>query len=96
MTRKNKSTEGRKKNSGHRMKLGSSRTGNITEYFDATLYSNAVLKRSAKAFSELVTIEIQREGKYRKVTFKSVRAQDMPVIADEFANYALSCLVVET
>ncbi len=68
----------------------------FTEYFDAGIYSHSVLKRTARAFSEFANIEIKREGKYRKVVFKSVHSEHRSIIADEFANYALGCLVVET
>ena len=67
----------------------------ICKYFDASIYSHSLLRRAAKAFSGLALIKIRREGKYREVTFDSVQKDDKAVIADEFANYALSCLMVK-
>jgi hypothetical protein len=61
---------------------------------DAGIYSQEALERACEAFARLATIELHRVGKKLVVRFSKVEPGAAERLVDEFANYALSCLVV--
>ncbi len=61
---------------------------------DAGVYSEAAVARARSAFSHLASIEVRKAGRSRTVRFSSVDPGAADRLADEFANYALSCLLV--
>jgi len=62
---------------------------------DAAFYPQEALQRAAEAFAYLADIEIRRQGKQQVVKFGGMSAAAARKLPDEFANYALSCAVVE-
>jgi hypothetical protein len=72
----------------------SSRPRQAVLSLDASVYSTAALERACEAFDGLATIELHRVGKKHVVRFSKVEAGAAERLVDEFANYALSCVVV--
>lgn len=62
---------------------------------DAGIYSGAVLDRARKAFSHLATVKIRRIGREQVIELSAIAPLARARLADEFANYSLSCLMVE-
>ena len=62
---------------------------------DGEVYSAAALERARKAFAHLAAIEIRGRGRPWTVRFSKVVPAVADRIADEFANHALSCLLVD-
>lgn len=62
---------------------------------DADVYTEAALERTRRAFAHLAAIETRREGKRWTVRFSSMDPAAAARLPAEFANYALSCLMVE-
>jgi len=61
---------------------------------DAGVYTEAAMARSRDAFSHLATVDARRTGRCWTVRFSGADPAVADRLADEFANYALSCLVV--
>ena len=79
-------------------KKGSSagrRKQSVTLRLDAAFYAPAALKRAKEAFSHLAQIDIRKQGKQHVVKFAGISATVAKRLPDEFANYVLSCAVVE-
>ena len=72
----------------------SSRPRQAVLTLDASVYSAAALERAREAFAGLATIELRRSGERHVVRFSQVEAGAAERLVDEFANYALSCVVV--
>lgn len=72
-----------------------SRGRQATLRLDSAFYSQAALKKASEAFSHLASIEIRKQGKQQVVEFGGMSAAAAKKLPDEFANYALSCSVVE-
>jgi hypothetical protein len=62
---------------------------------DVAFYPQAALKQAKEAFAHLASIEIRRQGRQRVIKFGGMSAAAARKLPDEFANYALSCAVVE-
>jgi hypothetical protein len=62
---------------------------------DGDVYSEAALERARGAFAHLATIEIRSRGGQWTIRFSRVRLGLADRLADEFANHALSCLLVD-
>lgn len=62
---------------------------------DAGFYPKAALRKAQEAFAHLASIEIRRQGRQQVVKFGGMSATTARELPDEFANYALSCAVVE-
>jgi hypothetical protein len=62
---------------------------------DGEVYSAAALERARKAFAHLAAIAIRGRGRQWTVRFSKVVPAVADRIADEFANHALSCLLVD-
>lgn len=63
---------------------------------DADVYTEEALERTRRAFAHLAAIDLRREGKRWAVRFSSVDPAAAGRLPGEFANYALSCLMVES
>lgn len=61
---------------------------------DADVYSSAVVDRARQAFAHLASIEVRREGRRQTIRFSRMDPEAADRLVDEFANYALSCLLV--
>jgi len=67
----------------------------LTLELDAAIYRSEAVERAADAFSPLARIVV-RPGEQRQLIFFSEVGTDIRSrLLDEFANYALGCLVVE-
>jgi hypothetical protein len=62
---------------------------------DGKVYSEAALDRARRAFAHLAAIEIHGRGGRWTVRFSQVDSGLADRLADEFANHALSCLLVD-
>jgi hypothetical protein len=62
---------------------------------DGNVYSEAALDRARRAFAHLAAIEIRGRGGRWTVRFSQVAPDLADRVADEFANHALSCLLVD-
>jgi hypothetical protein len=62
---------------------------------DAAFYPKAALQKASEAFAHLAEIEIRRVGKQQVIKFGRMSAAAAKKLPDEFANYALSCAVVQ-
>jgi len=62
---------------------------------DPAFYPKAALQKASEAFAHLAEIEIRRQGKQQVIKFGGMSAAAAKKLPDEFANYALSCAVVE-
>ena len=62
---------------------------------DGDVYSEAALDRARRAFAHLAAIGIQGRGGRWTVRFSRVDPGLADRLADEFANHALSCLLVD-
>lgn len=62
---------------------------------DAGVYTQAAVERARRAFAHLAAIEMRRRGKCWVVRFSEVVPSAAGRLPHEFANYALSCLMVE-
>ncbi len=60
---------------------------------DAAIYPTAVLERAITAFSGLARIELEQVGQRQRLSFSDMAADVAALMPDEFANYALGCLV---
>ena len=67
----------------------------LTLELDASIYQPAALERSARAFAGLARIVIRTGGGSQLIYFSGVEADVRARLVDEFANYALGCMVVE-
>jgi hypothetical protein len=67
----------------------------VTLRLDAAFYPKAALQKAAEAFAHLADIEVRRQGRQQVIRFGGVSAAAAGRLPDEFANYALSCAVVE-
>ncbi len=72
-----------------------SRKKTATLRLDSAFYPKAALLQARTAFSHLASIEIRRQGKQQVIKFGGMSATAARKLPDEFANYALSCAVVE-
>jgi len=66
----------------------------MTLKLDADVYSAAVIERAREAFSHLAAIDVRKDGRHRTIRFSNMDPDVAERLADEFANYALSCLLV--
>jgi hypothetical protein len=89
MTRKKKSSAKQKKSAAKPRKRST------TLRLDAAFYPAAAVRKAAGAFAHLASIKTRREGRNQVVTFQGMAAGVAERLPDEFANYALSCAVVE-
>jgi hypothetical protein len=64
-------------------------------HLDADVYSEAALERARRAFAELARIEIRSAGRSWLVRMSALAPGVAGRLADEFANHALSCLLVD-
>jgi len=71
------------------------RKQSATLRLDAAFYPKAALQKAREAFAHLAEIEIRRQGKQQVIKFGRMSAAAAKKLPDEFANYALSCAVVE-
>jgi hypothetical protein len=71
------------------------RNRTATLRLDAAFYPKAALRKAQEAFAHLASIEIRRQGRQQVVKFGGMSATAARKLPDEFANYALSCAVVE-
>ena len=62
---------------------------------DAGVYTEASLLRTRTAFAHLAQIEIRSRGGSWIVGFRGVDPDLRDRLPDEFANHALSCLMVD-
>ncbi len=69
--------------------------GSMVLQLDGNVYTEAALERARRAFAHLATIEIRGRGGRWTVRFSRVGSGLAERIADEFANHALSCLLVD-
>jgi hypothetical protein len=83
----------RKKKTG-RKKKNKPRPSPITLRLDAAIYSLQALRQAQKAFAHLAAIRIRRQGNHHLVSFGKGTGTSGEILADEFANFALSCLMV--
>ena len=67
----------------------------LTLRLDAAFYPRAAVDRAVRAFSHLASIRVGREGPHQVIEFSAVAADVAPRLPDEFANYAMSCAVIE-
>ncbi|MDI7267787.1 MAG: HxsD-like protein [Myxococcota bacterium] len=72
-----------------------SRTTTAALQLDAQVYTAAALERARKAFAHLATIDVRRRGRQWTVRFSRIEPGVVDRLADEFANHALSCLLVD-
>jgi hypothetical protein len=63
-------------------------------HLDADVYTQAALERARDAFAHLATIDIQGRGRSWLVRLAPIAPVAAERLADEFANHALSCLLV--
>lgn len=74
-------------------KKSSSRSATLR--LDSAFYPKAALERAKEAFSKLARIEISRKGNQQVISFSGMSASAARKLPDEFANFALSCAVVD-
>jgi hypothetical protein len=67
----------------------------VTTRLDLAFYPKKALDKAQKAFSHLATIKITRKGSLHEIEFSGMSASIAARLPDEFANFALSCAVVE-
>jgi hypothetical protein len=72
-----------------------SNSRSATLRLDAAFYPKAALRRASEAFAHLADIQIRKEGKQQVIRFGGMSAAAAEKLPDEFANYALSCAVVQ-
>lgn len=82
-----------KKSRGTTEKAG--RGPKLTLRLDAAFYPRAAVVRAAGAFSHLASIRVRREGSQHVIEFSGMAADIAPRLPDEFANYVMSCAVIE-
>lgn len=61
---------------------------------DAVIYKKSALVQAQKAFADLARISFEKKGSKQIVHFSQMAADVAGRLPDEFANYALGCLVV--
>lgn len=61
---------------------------------DAAVYTEEAIARTRGAFSHLAAVDVRRTGRCWTVRFSQADPAVAERLADEFCNYALSCLVV--
>jgi len=61
---------------------------------DARIYTASAIEQARRAFSHLANIHIRKQGHQVVVHFAGADAEIRTQLPDEFANYALNCLVV--
>lgn len=76
-------------------KKKNSRSPGLTLKLDAAIYARPALDQACRAYSHLARIVVQRQGRFQVVRFSEVKPAVVKHLADEFANYALSCLLVQ-
>jgi hypothetical protein len=62
---------------------------------DAGIYTETALERSRGAFAHLAAIDVRAGGRQWTIRFSNVAPGIVERLPDEFANHALSCLMVE-
>ena len=62
---------------------------------DAEVYTEAAVERTCRAFAELATIEVRGGKRQWTVRFTEMAPDLAARLPDEFANHALSCLMVD-
>ena len=62
---------------------------------DAGVYSATAVDRTRRAFAHLAGIDVRRSGRCWTVRFSNIDPAVRERLPDEFANHALSCLMVE-
>ena len=67
----------------------------VTIRLDGVFYPKKALDKAYKAFAHLATIKITRKGSLHEIEFSGMPASLAARLPDEFANFALSCSVVE-
>ena len=81
--------------SARRASRSASRSAPAVLKLDATVYSEAALDRTRRAFAHLAAIDIRGDGRRWTVRFSNIDPALGARLPDEFANHALSCLMVE-
>jgi len=66
-----------------------------TTRLDVVFYPKKALDKAQKAFAHLASIKITKKGNLYEIKFSGMSASTAARLPDEFANFALSCAVVE-